>query len=253
MTYLQWLQRYVELAIGDGTSTADTAAPAARGWPTPGATGSPRCSSAPRPACTRRTSGRSTRCSTKRCWRSRRRRSPRCWAATPTPTPSSCTRPMCRSSFSCARRWASRSTSCRSSTRTCGAGGAATRCGRPTTRATPPIRCASFRAPSPSPASPRSTSRWASCSTASSRRPSTTCWHRRTARRRGHPPPGKRRRHRPAGRRARRARRAVGRPHLHQPGAPDRRAAKWQVNQNRSATHHPRVPGWSCPTTTPSR
>ena len=25
MTYLQWLQRYVELAIGDGTSTADTA------------------------------------------------------------------------------------------------------------------------------------------------------------------------------------------------------------------------------------
>ena len=27
MTYLQWLQRYVELAIGDGDSTADTAAP----------------------------------------------------------------------------------------------------------------------------------------------------------------------------------------------------------------------------------
>src|SRR5271165_1045017 len=27
MTYLQWLQRYVELTIGDGTSTADTAAP----------------------------------------------------------------------------------------------------------------------------------------------------------------------------------------------------------------------------------
>ena len=27
MTYLQWLQRYVELAIGDGSSTADTAAP----------------------------------------------------------------------------------------------------------------------------------------------------------------------------------------------------------------------------------
>ena len=25
MTYLQWLQRYVELAIGDGDSTADTA------------------------------------------------------------------------------------------------------------------------------------------------------------------------------------------------------------------------------------
>ncbi|PRC58134.1 hypothetical protein C6A85_30025, partial [Mycobacterium sp. ITM-2017-0098] len=27
MTYLQWLKRYVELAIGDGDSTADTAAP----------------------------------------------------------------------------------------------------------------------------------------------------------------------------------------------------------------------------------
>ncbi|MCB0943934.1 MAG: DUF1729 domain-containing protein, partial [Mycobacterium sp.] len=26
MTYLQWLQRYVELAIGDGDSTADTKA-----------------------------------------------------------------------------------------------------------------------------------------------------------------------------------------------------------------------------------
>src|SRR4029079_15241712 len=27
MTYLQWLQRYTELAIGSGDSTADTAAP----------------------------------------------------------------------------------------------------------------------------------------------------------------------------------------------------------------------------------
>ena len=27
MTYLQWLQRYVELAIGDGDSTADTKLP----------------------------------------------------------------------------------------------------------------------------------------------------------------------------------------------------------------------------------
>src|SRR5581483_8517295 len=27
MTYLQWLQRYVELTIGDGSSTADTASP----------------------------------------------------------------------------------------------------------------------------------------------------------------------------------------------------------------------------------
>jgi len=38
MTYLQWLRRYVELTIGDGDSTADTAAPGSPGWPTPGAT-----------------------------------------------------------------------------------------------------------------------------------------------------------------------------------------------------------------------
>ena len=31
MTYLQWLQRYVELAIGDGNSTADTRPPTRRG------------------------------------------------------------------------------------------------------------------------------------------------------------------------------------------------------------------------------
>ena len=58
MTYLQWLQRYVELAIGDGDSTADTSrARHRRGWTTPGATGSRRCSSAPRPGCTRSDSG----------------------------------------------------------------------------------------------------------------------------------------------------------------------------------------------------
>ena len=44
MTYLQWLQRYVELAIGDGDSTADTKQrPTRRGWTSPGATGSTRC------------------------------------------------------------------------------------------------------------------------------------------------------------------------------------------------------------------
>ena len=32
MTYLQWLQRYVELAIGDGDSTADTAAARQSPW-----------------------------------------------------------------------------------------------------------------------------------------------------------------------------------------------------------------------------
>ena len=63
MTYLQWLQRYVELTIGDGDSTADTAARTARGWPTPGVTGSTRCSSAPRPDCIRRTPARSRRSS----------------------------------------------------------------------------------------------------------------------------------------------------------------------------------------------
>ena len=136
----------------------------------------------------------------------------------------SCTRPMCRSSSRCARRWASRSTSCPSSTRTCGAGGAATRCGRPTTPATPPTRCASFPAPRRSRASPASTSRSANCSTASSR-PSID---EVLASRRAEPvaggvaPPGSRRRHRSAGRRARLARRAVGRPHRDQPGAPHR-------------------------------
>ena len=40
------------------------------------------------------------------------------------------------------------------------------------------------------------------------------------------PPPGARRRHRPACRRARRPRRAVGGSHRHQPGAPDRRAGQ---------------------------
>ncbi|EUA75178.1 putative fatty acid synthase [Mycobacterium xenopi 4042] len=54
MTYAQWLRRYVELTIGDGTSTADTASPEARGWPTPGATASSRCCTGPRRGCTPR-------------------------------------------------------------------------------------------------------------------------------------------------------------------------------------------------------
>ena len=70
---------------------------------------------------------------------------------------------------------------------------------------------------------PASTSRSASCWTGSSRRRSTRCAATGCrARLGGHPPPGARRRHRPAGRRARLARRAVGGPHLHQPRAPHR-------------------------------
>ncbi len=75
----------------------------------------------------------------------------------------------------------------------------------------------------PSPASPASTSRSASCSTASSRPRSTRCWPpvpQPVAG--GIPAPGPHRRHRPAGRRARLARRAVGRSHRDQPGAPHR-------------------------------
>ncbi len=181
MTYAEWLQRYVDLAIGDGTSTADTASP---GSPWLADTWRDRFAEMLKRAEARlhpkdfgpdRDAIRGVE-KMKRCWRSRSRRSPRCWAATPTPTPSSCTRPTCRSSSSCARRWASRSTSCRSSTRMSGAGGAATRCGRPTTPATRPTRCASFPAPNPSQASPRSTSRSASCWTGSNRPRSTRCW-----------------------------------------------------------------------------
>ena len=43
MTYLQWLQRYVELAIGDGDSTADTKKAHSPGSTSPGATASRRC------------------------------------------------------------------------------------------------------------------------------------------------------------------------------------------------------------------
>ena len=78
MTYLQWLQRYVELAIGDGDSTADTERPARRGSTSAGATASRRCSSAPRPGCTRGLRPDRDACTAstpkaKRCWRIRRR------------------------------------------------------------------------------------------------------------------------------------------------------------------------------------
>ena len=81
MTYLQWLQRYVELAIGDGTSTADTAAP---GSPWLADTWRDRFAEMlkRRGPAAPATSARSRRSMTKRCWRIRSRRSPRCWAAT---------------------------------------------------------------------------------------------------------------------------------------------------------------------------
>lgn len=59
MSYLQWLQRYVELAIGDGDSTADTKTPTHRGSTSPGGIASPRCCSGPRPGSTRKTPARS--------------------------------------------------------------------------------------------------------------------------------------------------------------------------------------------------
>ena len=67
----------------------------------------------------------------------------------------------------------------------------------------------------------------------------------------GHPPPGARRRHRPAGRRARLARRAVGGPHLHQPGAPDRCARESGRSTKTEVPHtHRRVRAWSWPVIT---
>ena len=239
MTYLQWLQRYVELAIGDGDSTADTAAP-----------GSPWLADTWRDRFAemlKRAEARlhpqdfgpiETLFNDEALLDNPEQAIAALLAATPTPRPSSCTRPTCRSSSRCARRWASRSTSCRSSTRTCGAGGAATRCGRPTTPATPPTRCASSPARSRSQASPASTSRSANCWTASSRPRSTTCW---------------RRARQPVSVVSRRQARAdvtgplavvldspdvlwAGRTSInpvHRIGAPD----EWQVNENRSATH----------------
>ena len=87
-----------------------------------------------------------------------------------------CIPPTFRGSSSCARHWASPSTSCPSSTRMSGVGGAAIRCGRPMTRGTRPTRSASSPAPRRSQASRGSTSPSVSCSTDSSRPPSIRCW-----------------------------------------------------------------------------
>ncbi len=88
MTYLQWLQRYVELAIGDGDSTADTAAPdspwLADTWRDRFADMLKRAEARLHP----QDSGPIETLSTtvrkaKRCWRIRSRRSPRCSRAIP--------------------------------------------------------------------------------------------------------------------------------------------------------------------------
>ena len=173
MTYTQWLQRYVEVSIGGGESTAageslwlDIT------WRDRFASMLQRAEARLNPADRGEVP---TLFADEALLEDPPRPSPPCARPTPTPTPRCCTRPTCRSSSRCAAPRASRSTSCRSSTRTCAAGGVRTRCGRRTTRATRPIRCASSPAPSRSPASPGSTSRWASCSTASRRPPPTRC------------------------------------------------------------------------------
>ena len=247
MTYLQWLQRYVELAIGDGDSTADTAAPGspwlADTWRDRFAEMLKRAEARLHPqdfgpietlfddaegealldnpdAGDRRAAGALPR------RRDRHAASGR--------------RAVLHHAVQDAR--ASRSTSCRSSTRTCAAGGAATRCGRPTTRATPPTRCASSRARSRWRASPASTSRSATCSTGSSRPRSTSVLAAGAEPVAGGvAPPGPRRRHRPARRRARLARRVVGRPHRHQPGAPHR-CARRVAGQREPQLPHTRPP-----------
>ena len=69
-------------------------------------------------------------------------------------------------------------------------------------------------------------------------RRSTRCWRRAGSRAGGLPPPGSRRRHRPARGGARLARCAVGRPHRHQPGAPHRRARR-VAGQRKPQRHTP--------------
>ena len=229
MTYLQWLKRYVELTIGAGDSTADTAAPGslwiADTWRDRFAEMLKRAEarlheqdSGPIDTLFAAPDGALLE----------NPETAIAHAARPLSRSrdgSSCIPPTCRSSSRCARRWASRSTLCPSSTRMSGAGGAATRCGRPTTLATTPTRCASSPAPRRWQVSRVSMSRSVSCWTVSK----ATGLHRRGApgiRRRADavrlPAPGPRRRDRTALRRPRLARRALGGPHRDQPGTPDR-------------------------------
>ena len=148
MTYLEWLQRYVELAIGDGDSTADTAAP-----------GSPWLADTWRDRFAEMLKRAEARLHPKDFGPIETLFNDEALLEKPEQAitallgryPDADTIKLHPADVpffvSCARRWASRSTSCRSSTRMSGAGGAATRCGRPTTPATTPTRCASSPAP----------------------------------------------------------------------------------------------------------
>ena len=111
---MQWLQRYVELAIGDGDSTADTKAADS---PWLDVTWRDRFAEMLQRAEARLAAADTGPIDTlfdassptaNGCWRTPSRPSPRCWPAIPTPGRRCCILPTCRSSSSCARRWASR-------------------------------------------------------------------------------------------------------------------------------------------------
>ena len=252
MTYLQWLQRYVELAIGDGDSTADTAAPGspwlADTWRDRFAEMLQARRGPAAPAGLRADRHPVRRPKAKRCWRIRTRRSPRCWRATRTPrrvklhpadVPFFVT--LCKTlgkpvNFvpvidKDVRRWW-RSDSLwqahdarYAADQVCIIPGTAAVAG--ITRVDEPVGELLDRFEQAAIDEVLATGRAADAG----------------GRRAGRP----RRRHRPAGRRARRARRAVGRPHRHQPGAPHRRrptSGRCTTDRRAAAPHtRPRVRG----------
>lgn len=118
MTYAQWLRRYVELAIGAGDSTADTASPDS---PWLADTWRERFGSMLQRVEARLNELESGPIETlftdsegaQSILSAPKKPSRRCWRATPRPRRFGCTRPTRRSSPSSARRRVSRSTSCR--------------------------------------------------------------------------------------------------------------------------------------------
>ena len=230
MTYLQWLQRYVELAIGEGDSTADTAAP---GSPWLADTWRDRFEEMlqARRSAFAPTGFRPDRDALfdrrRRCWRTRSRPSPRCWRATRTPKPCNCIPAdvpffvtLCKTlgkpvnfvpviDKDVRRWWRSDSLWQAHDARydadqVCIIPGTAavagiTRMDEPVGELLDRFEQAAIDEVLAAGAEPDD----------------------------GHvAPAGPRRRDRTAGRRARRARRAVGRPHRHQPGAPHRRSGR---------------------------
>ncbi len=240
MTYLQWLQRYVELAIGDGSSTADTRK---AGSPWLDVNWRDRFEEMLKRAEARlhpQDSGPIATLFTDKAVLDEPERAIAILLARypEADTLDRIPRTFRGSSTLCKTLGQAGRTSCPSSIRMCAGGGAATHCGRPTTPATPPTRSASSPAPRRSRASPASTSLSASCWTASSRPRSTRCWQRV----RQPAPVVSRRQARVdvtgplavvldspdvlwAGRTAINP--------VHRIGAPD----EWQVNENRCATH----------------